>query len=173
LAFDVAGNELWRISHGGMNEACKPVLAHGLIYLSSGHTSNMLAVKAGLKGELSKDAIAWEFPKSAPTRPSILVNGDLLFLVNDKGIPACLEAKTGKKKWDARFDGAFSASPVLAEGNLYFPGELGKTYVIKATDTYEEVSINKLDAGCRASPAILGDAIYLRTLTHLYCIGKK
>lgn len=167
------GEEIWRVTNGGMNEACKPVLAHGLIYLSTGHTSNMIAVKVGLKGDLDKSAIAWELQKQAPTRPSIIVIGDELYLVNDNGIPACLNAKTGKKHWTARFDGAFSGSPIYAGGHLYFPGEGGKTYVIKPGIEYEEVSVNKLDDGSRSSMAVAGDAIYHRTITHLYCIGSK
>jgi outer membrane protein assembly factor BamB len=174
IAYDPkTGDELWRVTLGGMNEACKPVLAHGLIYLSTGHTSNLVAVKAGLKGNLDKSSFAWEFPKQAPTRPSVLVIGEELYLVNDTGIPACLDAKTGKKLWTARFDGQFSGSPVYAGGHIYFPGEVGKTYVIKPGKEYEEVAVNKLADGSRSSMAVSGDAIYHRTLSHLYCIGKK
>ena len=174
IAYDPAsGDELWRVSHGGMNEACRPVLTNGLIILSSGHTANMVAVKAGKKGELGKDAIAWEFTKQGPTKPSVIAFKEHLYFVNDNGLSFCLDAKTGKKIWDEKLEGAFSASPTLAGGLLYFPGENGTTHVLKADTKSEKVSANKLADGCRASPAFADGKIYLRTLTHVYCIGAK
>ncbi len=174
IAYNPAnGDELWRISHGGMNEACRPVLTNGLIILSSGHTANMIAVKAGQTGELGKDAIAWEFTKQAPTKPSVIAHKDHLYFVNDNGIAFCLEAKTGKKVWHEKIDGAYSASPTLAGGSIYFPGENGSTFVIKAEPKYELLSSNKLADGGRATPAFADGKIYLRTYTHLYCIGTK
>ncbi len=175
VAYDPAtGKELWRVSHGGMNQACKPVLTNGLIVLSSGHTSGLLAVKVGGTGELKKeDAVAWQIGKG-PSRPSVLAVKDHLYYVNDGGVAFCVDAKTGKQTWEKRLDGAFSASPVLADGRIYFCGENGKTFVVKANPAeYDEVAVNKLPDGCRASPAILDDGVYIRTLTHLYKIGKK
>ena len=162
------------MSHGGMNQACKPVLTNGLIVLSSGHTSGILAVKVGGTGELKKeDAVAWQIGKG-PSRPSVLAVKDHLYYANDGGVAFCVDAKTGKQTWEKRLDGAFSASPVLADGRIYFCGENGKTFVVKANPAeYEEVAVNKLPDGCRASPAILDDGVYIRTLTHLYKIGKK
>ena len=167
------GDELWRIAHGGMNEACRPVLADGLIILSSGHTSGLLAVKAGKNGELAKDAIAWEFPKQGPSKPSVLAVKDHLYFVNDSGVAFCLDAKTGAKVWQERLDGAFAASPTLADGRIYFPGENGTTSVVKADTKFELMKANKLADGCRATPAFADGRIYLRTYTHLYCIGAK
>lgn len=173
IAYDPAtGDEVWRVIHGGMNEAIRPVLAHGLIFLNSGHTANLLAVRAGRTGDLTRDGVAWRADKVAPTRPSPLVVGDYLYMVNDNGVAFCFEARTGKKVWQERLDGKFSASPVYAAGNLYFPSENGKTSVVAASPTFNLVAENRLDAGCRASPAVAGDALFLRTMTHLYCIGK-
>ena len=80
--------------------------------------------------------------------------------------------------WSERLDGEFSASPVLADGNLYFCNQTGKTFVLAAGKTFNVVAENRLgegkDAGFMASPAAAGeDAIYLRTKTHLYSIRKK
>lgn len=174
IAYDPGtGDELWRVSHGGMNEACKPVLTHGLIILSSGHTANLMAVKAGKKGELGKDAIAWEFTKQGPTKPSVIAYKDHLYFVNDNGVSFCLEAKTGKKVWQEKIEGAFAASPTLAGDLLYFPSEGGTTFVVRADPKHEVLSANKLADGCRATPAFADGKIYLRTYTHLYCIGSK
>lgn len=193
IAHDVAtGDEVWRVVTDGMNQACRPVLAHGLIYLTIGHKQGLIAVTAGRTGDLTKDGIAWRLDKVGATRPSPLVVGDLLFMVNDNGILFCLDAKTGKKHWDERLQGKFSASPVLAGGMIYALSEDGKVFVVEAKKEYNRVAVNALDAAgpvvhtakpifeikkddlrCMASPAVVDGALFLRTATHLYCVGKK
>lgn len=173
IAYDAeTGEEIWRVIHGGMNEAIRPIMAHNLIFLNSGHTMNLLAVHAGRTGDLTESGVAWKV-KDASTRPSPLVIGDHLYMINDTGVAFCYEARTGEKIWQERVGGKFSASPVFAAGNLYFPGEDGKTAVVSANPTFNLVAENKLDTGCRASPAVAGDAIFLRTTGgYVYCIGK-
>jgi outer membrane protein assembly factor BamB len=161
------GKELWRISTGGMNQSMRPILANNLIYLSCGHEQKVLAVKAGTT------EIVWKSVKEAPSRPSILVLGNQVYMVNDKGVATCLNALTGKPVWRERFDGEFSASPVCANGMMVFSNEQGKSFVLEASGEYKPVATNKLDAGCMASPAIVDDCLILRTKTHLYCLGKK
>ena len=174
IAYDAAtGEEIWRVIHGGMNEACRPIMAHGLIYLTTGHTSNLIAVKAGQTGDLTETGIAWRADKISPSRPSPVIVGDLLFMVNDTGIATCLDARTGEPHWKERFDGKFSASPVYAAGNLYFLTENGKGYVVAADKKYRLIEENRLDDGCKASPAVTDGRLYIRTLTHLYCIAEK
>ena len=173
-AFDPAtGEELWRVAHGGMNAATRPVYGHGLVFLTSGHSMNLVAVRPGPSEEVNGSRIAWKTNKGVPTRPSQILVGDLLFMVNDAGIATCLEAKTGKQLWQDRLGGKFTASPVCTDGIIYLPDEDGKTHVIEAKSTFKKLAANPLDAGCMASPAISGDEIFIRTKTHLYCIGKK
>jgi outer membrane protein assembly factor BamB len=172
IAYDpFTGEEIWRVYHGGMNEAMRPIRGHGLIYLNSGHTLHMLAVREGLTGDITETGIVWKTPRGAPSRPSPLLVGDSLFLVNDQGVASCLDARTGKTVWQERLGKATSASPIYAEGRIYSPDEDGRTYVFAASRQFKLLATNSLDAGCRASPAALGDALYLRTYTHLYCIG--
>jgi outer membrane protein assembly factor BamB len=91
-------------------------------------------------------------------------------MVNDKGIATCLDAKTGRPIWRERLDGDFTASPVSDGRLIAFANESGKTFVIEAADQFKLVSVNKLDAGCLASSALVEDSLILRTRTHLYCI---
>jgi len=170
------GKELWRISHGGMNEAAKPVFGHKLIFLTSGHTGNLLAVQQGCKGRLTKENVQWKRSGGVPTRPSLLLVDDFIFMVSDNAIASCLEAKTGKQVWQERLGGAFSASPIYAAGNIYLLDESekeGKTHVIAAGPAYKVIAVNKLDSGCMASPTVAGDELFLRTRTHLYCISEQ
>ncbi|MBX9625445.1 MAG: PQQ-binding-like beta-propeller repeat protein [Gemmataceae bacterium] len=174
VAYDPAtGAELWRLTHGGMNGSARPVAGHGLVYLTSGHTRQLIAVRQGVSGEVPRDAVAWQAGKIVPTRSSLLLVGDLLFMVSDDGIASCLDAKTGKVHWSERLGGEYTASPVAAGGYVYFPNQSGKTTVVKAAKEYEPVAVNELAAGCMASPAVAGDALLLRTRTHLYSIAPK
>ncbi|HLW64802.1 MAG TPA: PQQ-binding-like beta-propeller repeat protein [Gemmataceae bacterium] len=178
IAYDPqTGNELWRIHYGGknsMNAACKPVFGHGLVFLTSGHDRILLAVRQGDSGMLSPENVAWKVSKNiVPTRPSLLLVNDLLFLVSDDGVASCLDAATGKMYWSERLNAPFSASPIYAEGRIYAADEIGKVYVLAADKSFKLLATNKLDDGCMASPAAVGDALYLRTKTHLYCIGTK
>lgn len=173
IAYDPAtGAELWRVRHGGMNAASRPVFGHGLIYLTSGHTAQLWAVRQGLGGDITETGVAWRVVRGVPTRASLLLVGDLLFMVSDQGVASCLDARTGKTHWQERLGGGYSASPVHCNGCVYFADELGKTHVLKAAPRFERLAVNELDEGCMASPAIVDGALYLRTRTHLYRIEE-
>jgi hypothetical protein len=171
------GTELWRIAHGGMNGSARAIMGNGQLFLTSGHTAKLLAVKAGAKpdatGMLPQDAVAWEVKKGVPTRPSLLLDGELLYMVNDGGIASCVDTTTGKVIWYERLDGEFSASPVLINGNIYCCNQSGKTFVLATGRTFNVVAENRLDGRFMASPAVAGEQLYLRTNSHLYCVGKK
>jgi outer membrane protein assembly factor BamB len=178
VAYDPkTGAERWRVAHGGMNGAARPVMGRGLIYLTSGHNGRLLAVKADASpdasGFLTKEAVAWAANKNVPTRPSLLLDGDLLFAVSDQGLASCWEAGTGKVLWSERLDGEFSASPVLAGGRLYCCNQSGKVFVLAAGKTFDVLAENRLEDGFMASPAVVDDVLYLRTKKYMYAIGKK
>ena len=105
-----------------------------------------------------------------PTRSSLLLLDDLLFMVSDNGVAASVEAKTGMAVQKLRLDGNFSASPVYADGRIYFAGQEGDTYVVKPGREMKVLATNRLDEGCMASPAVDGRALILRTRTNLYRI---
>jgi outer membrane protein assembly factor BamB len=175
IAYDPkTGTELWRISHDGMNGAARPVRGNDLLYLTSGHNATLLAVKPSGTGMLPKSAVAWQVEKKAvPTRPSLLLDGELLYMVSDNGIASCLDALTGKVYWAERLDGEFSASPILAGKNIYCFNQTGKTFVLATGKTFNVIAENRLDGGFMASPAEAGNELFLRTKTHLYRVGKK
>jgi hypothetical protein len=177
IAYDpLTGEELWRFHHlkkATMNGAARPVAGHGLLFLTSGHPSQLMAVKETVGGAVPKEAVVWETDKGVPTRPSLLLVGDLLFMVSDGGVMTCLDAKTGKSYRTERLNGQYTASPVYAAGHIYLANEGGKTMVVKAGKDLEVVATNELKDGCMASPAVSGDALILRTKTSLYSIGAK
>lgn len=174
-AYDPAtGKELWRIEERGQHSAStRPVVAHGMVYVPTGFSKGqLLAVKLGGSGLLDASNVAWRTTRSVPNKPSVTLDGDLLFTVDDSGIASCLDAKTGAEFWRERAGGNFSASPLLAEGRLYLCNEEGKTVVIAATKEFKKLAENTLADGFMASPAVAGKALILRTKTALYRVEQ-
>jgi outer membrane protein assembly factor BamB len=131
----------------------------------------MWAVKLGGTGVVTDTHVVWKATNQVPNRPSPLLVGDLLFMVHqDTGVVSCLEAKTGELVWRERLPGPGhqSASPIYAEGRIYFFNENGYGAVIEAGRQFNVLAENKLDAGFMASPAVAGKALFVRSKTHLY-----
>jgi outer membrane protein assembly factor BamB len=96
-----------------------------------------------------------------------------LYFVSDKGIVRCLNAETGDEVWFERLPGDYSASPLAAEGRLYFCNQDGVCTVLRAGDQFEVLATNKLDSAIMASPAAAGQSLFLRTATALYRVEQK
>ncbi len=182
-AYDpVTGQEIWRVEERNNHSAsARPVVGEGLIFLPTGWSSGqVLALKPGKKGEvLDANAegqsatslqLAWKAKRNVPKKPSMILKDGLLFMIDDGGIATCVEAKTGTEVWRERIGGNFSASPILADGRIYFCNEEGKSAVVEANRTFKRLAENTLPDGFMASPAALDRALYLRTRTHLYRI---
>jgi outer membrane protein assembly factor BamB len=168
------GEELWRVIQGGMNVATRPVYGQGKVFLTTGAGGlQLLAVRPDGTGNVTKTHLDWTYKKAVPTRPSPLLIEDDLYMVSDGGVASCLEAKTGKPVKDVRLNGKFSASPVFADGRIYFADQEGTTFVVEASPELKVLAANKLDEGCMASPAVAGKGLFLRTRTHLYRLEQK
>ncbi len=165
------GEELWRVRSGGMNAAARPLFAHGLIYATTAAGGwQLFGARPTGSGDVTASHVAWKQAKSIPTRSSPLVVDDLMYMVNDAGIFSCVEAKTGKSVWVQRVGGNYSASPLYADGRMYFFSEEGATPVLAPGREFKLLATNQLDEGFMASPAVAGKGLILRTRTHLYRI---
>ncbi len=153
--------------------AARPVVGQGMWFITPGFgKKTVIALKLGGAGLLDESAVAWTEKKGAPNKPSVIFDGDLLYMVDDTGIASCLVAKTGETKWRERIGGDYSASPLLADGKLYFFGENGAVVVLAAGPEFKKLSEGKFDAGFMASPAVSGKALFLRTKSALYRVGQ-
>jgi outer membrane protein assembly factor BamB len=171
----LTGRELWRIiERGNFSGSTRPVAGHGLVFYPTGfNTGQIFAIRTDGRGDVADTHVAWKAARGAPNKPSLLLLGDLLFMVNDGGIVTCLDARTGAEVWRDRLTDSYSASPVSADGRVYFFSEDGKATVIEAGRTFKVLAENTLDDGFMASPAIDGRALYLRTRSHLYRIESR
>jgi hypothetical protein len=133
---------------------------------------HVLAIRPNGSGDVTSTHIAWRTTKGAGYVPSPIAWNDHVFLVNDEGVATCWEAKTGKRCWQERLGRRHHASPIAAEGRLYFTDTEGTTFVVAAGPTFEVIAKNPLGEECSASPAVSHEKLFFRTSQHLWCIGK-
>jgi outer membrane protein assembly factor BamB len=168
------GHELWRVRYGqGYSVVPRPVYGHGLLFIATGfNRADLLAIRTGGEGDLTDTHVAWKITKGAPLTPSVVLVGDELYAVNDAGIASCFDAKTGKVHWQERIDGNYSASPLAAEGRIYFQNEIGLGTVLQASTTFTKLATNDLAERTLASYAVAENAFFIRTEKHLYRIQQ-
>jgi len=112
--------------------------------------------------------VVWKLDQGVPLTPSPLLVGAELYFITDNGIATCVDAKTGKEYWRARIGGNHSASPIYADGRIYFLSEEGETVVLAAGQQLKHLATNQLDGRTLASMAVDSGAIFIRSETHLY-----
>lgn len=171
------GEEIWRLDHGdGFSVVPRPVYSPktGLIYLSTGFGKpELLAIRPDGTGDVTgSDKIAWREPKRIPARPSPILVGDELYVIADGGIASCFDAQTGTLHWTERVDGNYSASPLFADGHLYFASQEGVVTVLKPGKSFEVVAKNPLEGTLMASPLAFDGSLVIRSGTALYRFSR-
>ena len=165
----LTGEEIWWSRYIGYSLVPRPVYGHGLMFICSGFNppATLYAIRPDGQGDVTDSHVVWTLKRGVPLTPSPLLVGDELLIVSDKGIAACLDARTGAQHWQQRLAGAFSASPVYAAGRIYLLNEEGVTTVVAAGPSFKLLATNQLDGRTLASIAVSDGAIYLRTDKHL------
>lgn len=179
ISYDLAtGDEIWRCRGLTRNVTPSPMIAHGMVYLMSGYRgSALIAVKLDqAKGDITDtDAIAWTHNRGTPYIPSGMIAGrNIYFLGSNNGILSCFDAITGEANYVGQRLGPVRnvySSIVGANGYLYICGREGNVAVVREGSEFEIVATNSMGQGINASPAIVGDTIYIRGDTHLFCIS--
>jgi outer membrane protein assembly factor BamB len=173
------GKELWRAN--GLNPdnnpsyriVASPIIFDDIIYAPS-RIKPLLALKAGGRGDITSSHVLWS-TGNGPDVPTPVTDGKYFYVVNDRGIMFCLDAKTGAEVYVQQRikPGTYSGSPVLADGKIYITNEDGLTTVVAAGPKFEVLAENPLNDYALSSPAISDGQIFIRTAAHLYAIGKK
>ncbi len=169
------GKQLW--SCAGQNASALPVPAvgHGMVFTSSGWRRDVvMAIELGHEGDLTgSEKVRWTLDRGAPYVPSPMVWGDEIYLLEDRSFLSCVRIEDGHPYYlKQRLPGAlnFSASPVGAADRIYLLSEDGQGIVVRRGMDPEILAINQLEGRFQASPAIVGDQIFIRSADHLYCI---
>ena len=168
------GKERWRSCYKGFSNAAQPAWVDGLLVLNTGHgkaTLRAYRITEATAGDIT-DALVWEQTKFIPTRSSPLVVDGLIYVVADNGFFSAVDPRDGNLLYSERTGGSVSASPLFADGHIYFCNERGDGFVIQPGREYRELAHNTLPEGIMAGPAAVGDKLLLRSKTHLYLIGK-
>lgn len=169
------GKQLWLIDGPTEQMVASLVYRNGVLFYTGGFPDReVLGIDPTGSGNVSTSHVRWRNRQGASYVPSPVAYGDWFFLVADEtGLATCWESGTGKLVWKHRLGRRHSASGVVsADGLLYWSDDDGVTYVLKAGPKFELVSKNDLDEPCSASPAVSRGQLFIRTLGHLYCIGK-
>jgi outer membrane protein assembly factor BamB len=177
------GKLLWTLGPNSEVTVGTPVVGHGLAFVTGGYppVRPIYAIRPGASGDISlpkgaeaSPAIAWSNMNEGTYIPTPVVYGGYLFTVNNNGIVTAYDAETGKRAFRGRVGegGAFSSSPVVADGRLYLASEDGEVYVVNAGPGLAQIAKNDMKEVIMATPAISDGLIIVRTLGHVYGIGQ-
>ncbi len=173
------GRELWRAD--GLNPqnnpnyriVASPIVRGDMIYAPT-RVRPLLALKAGGRGDVTASHLAWSFDRG-PDVPTPVTDGQYFYVVDDRGVVHCLDAKTGEVVYgpERLKPGTYSASPVLADGRIYVTNEDGLTSVFKAGPAFEILAENGMNDYCLSTIAVSDGQLFLRTTGHLWVIGER
>jgi outer membrane protein assembly factor BamB len=182
--YDAAtGKLLWTLGPNSEVAVATPVVGDGLVYVTGGYppARPIYAVRPTASGDISlpkdktsSDAIAWS-NTSGTYIPTPLYYRGILYTCSNEGVLTAYEAKTGERLYRARVGGggSFAASPIAADGRLYFANEDGDVIVVRAGPKYEELAKNPMKEVIMGTPAISDGVLVVRTLGHVYGIGQS
>jgi outer membrane protein assembly factor BamB len=168
-----SGAFLWHVGGSNQFPIPAPTFHDGVLYLTRGYRSGpYMAIRPGGRGDISKSHVVWEVPTGAPYISSLVYDEGILYMASDVGAVTAIDAATGKRIWQQRVEGIFSASPVAGDGKIYFVSETGETIVVKAGRQPEVLARNDLGERLIASPAISNGQLFIRSDGQLFAIGK-
>jgi outer membrane protein assembly factor BamB len=166
-----SGRELWMVHHTDASSAPRPLFDNGLAYFVSGlFKADLYAIKVDGHGDVTDTHVAWQHHTHIGKYSSPILADGLIYTAAEQSFLTCLDAATGDLVWTERIGGSYEASPIYADGRLYFFDVQGHATVIKPGRACNVLATNTLDDGLMASPSVAGKAFYIRTRTHLYRI---
>lgn len=177
IAYDPAtGKELWRTKGVESNAIPSPVFTREMVVLSAGYPAKVAyAVRLGASGEVKESDYLWKYTKGTAYVPSPILYGDYIYLMTDKGLMTCLDAKTGAVKYEGGrvpVPATFTASPVAFGGQILLTSEDGDTFFVRAGPKHEVIRTNSVGEPVYSSPAIADGMIFIRGERHLFGIAK-
>jgi outer membrane protein assembly factor BamB len=168
------GDMIWACDGPAMCYVAVAVADKDIVYVTGGYPKKaMLAIRADGAGDVTDTHVAWTSDNKASYVPTPLLHQGMIFVVNDRGLYRCYQAKTGQVLSEKKLDGAYYSSPVLAGDKILLFNKTGKAYIFKADQSLDILAENNLPHGAFATPVVCHNRIYLRSLKTLYCLGRK
>jgi outer membrane protein assembly factor BamB len=178
------GVELWRLAKKSEITIPTPVCGTDLLFITSGNRpiQPIFAIRPGASGDISlkrgqqsSSHIAWSRLRGGPYMPTPILYGPYFYTCSNSGVLTCYEAETGKEVYKERISSggdSYTASPVAADGRLYFASEQGQVRVVKAGPVFELLAVNTVDDYVMATPAIANGSLFVRSQHFLMALGK-
>lgn len=171
------GKMLWEAPVYDKRMIASPVVAGDLVIGSCGQGGGqgnyLSAVKLGGKGDVGATNVAYTLKRATNYVPTPLFLDGILYILSDNGIASALEPATGKTIWAERMNAEFFGSPVIIDGKIYAPTVAGEMIVLATGDTFKLLGRNPIGEATRSTPCVDGGRIYMKTYSHLVCIGGK
>lgn len=179
-----SGKELWRLKSGGDIPVPTPFMAQGFIFVSNAHGGKapLYAIRPDASGDITpapgsgvSAGIVWSEDRNGSYLQTPVVYQDLVYASTSQGIFKAYDARTGRKLYEKRLGvgGAFTSSPIAADGKIYVSNEEGQTFVIKAGPQFEILATNSVGESLLATPAISDAMLYIRTTNSLIAIRNE
>lgn len=164
------GKRLWTVECLAGEVASSAAYADGVVFVANdGATATAVDISNHDEGP----KILWQWDDALPDAASLLATKDYVILPTSFGVVTCFEAKTGNVCWEHEFDVGFYSSPILVNDRVYIVDTAGTMQIFKMDRKFEQVGKAELGEKTYATPAFVGDRIYLRGLMHLFCVGKR
>ena len=169
------GKEIWQCRHAGHSTASRTLFDGDLVYINTGSGSSptLFGIDPRGRGDITHSHVRWQINRFVAKHSSPVLIDGLMYRCSNDGIVSCLDTKLHEVVWHKRVGGEFSASILYVSGRIYLFDQDGETRVIAPGRKYKELAHNRLNEGLMASPVALGNALYLRSKTHLYRIEER
>jgi len=179
-----SGKEIWKLDGGGDIPVPTPIVANGLVYLTSAHGRSrpMRAIRLDATGDITpadvgatNASIVWAHARQGNYMQTPIIVGNHLYGCADNGVLTCFDAKTGAISYSERLGSGsegFTASPVSDCRQLFFTSEVGNVYVVPADGKFSVIATNSIGETCMATPAISEGTIFFRTRERITAVGK-
>ena len=168
------GKILWTVSYSGFSVVPRPIFHRGLVYVCTGYMApKLLASDPTGVGDVTDTHVRWTFSAGVPNTPSLVPVDDQIVMVSDGGVATGIRADDGKKLWQKRLGGNYSASPFALGNRVYFQSESGEAIVMEIGESATEIARSSLPGRVFASYAVHAKDLIIRTEDRLVRIGSR
>ena len=164
------GQLLWHVKCLSGEVASSSAYANGIVFVGNEYS---IASAIDISNHNSEPNIIWQWDEILPNASSLLANDDYLIIPSSYGIVDCLNVKNGEVLWEHEFDDGFYSSPILVNDHVYIIEIPGVMRVFKMDQKFELLGTSALGERIYATPAFVGDRIYIRGMEHLFCIWQQ